>query len=460
MRSRRLLATAVLGVTCVAAQDVARPDAQAEADATAKDQDAYLARSVHAVGERIAAIVQINRVPDVAAMRADEATRAAAVSARSRKLLAPAAAAARGRAWRDLGLGSGTEPQELLTAIERDIPGITFGETRDRLLVDPQRLLPDSGHGDPDVDPDASILLATGVAPDEPTVGHYLTHALIDAPSPEGPVTTDALLARSALAEGSANLAALVLLFGGVGLEAEVVSGALHPEDAMGGRLVPEAMRASSPVVAHLLEFVYLDGFAQTTAIARKGGFSRIVQERRARLTTRDVLHVDRAPATPVEIPPPSLPAALGMASVDRDSLGEQAIVSLVSLLTGKDNLGLITGDGWAADELWRFEPAPGSPTKAGEAATIWLTRWRTDEDAADFVYGLERCLQARFPGEALEGDRKAGRLQLRRPDRVYRIERTGTQVTFRVVTHSIDAKTNPEPKKKEPSTRGATGNN
>jgi hypothetical protein len=403
---------------------------------------------VRAVGERIAAIVQINRVPDLVPVRADEAARAAAATARAQRLLTPAEAAARGRAWLDLGFGTGTEPQDLIVAIERDLHGITFGESRDRLLIDPGKLLPDSGHGDPDVDPDASILLATGVAPDEPTVGHYVTHALLDGPAPASPVTTDALLARSALAEGSANVAALTLLFGGVGLEAEVVSGSLRPEDAMGGRLVPEGMRTASPVVANLLEFVYLDGFVQAATLARKGGFRRVLQERRTRLTTRDVIHLDRPPAPPVDIPRPTLPAELALTVSDRDSLGEQAVVSLVSLLTGKDNLGLITGDGWAGDALWRFEPAPGTPTKPSEGATIWLTRWVNDGDAADFVYGLERCLQARFPGEVLEGDRERG-LLLRRSDRVYRIERTGVQVSFRVQTPVVDSKTHPDAKKK-----------
>src|SRR5262245_34617790 len=258
MIRRSGFAAAALAFVCVAAQDPAPP--QSDAAATAREEDTYLARSVRAVGERIAAIVQINRVPDLVAVRADDAARGAAVTARADRLLTPAEAAARGRAWRDLGFGSGTEPQDLLKAIEWDVPGMTFGESRDRLLVDPQRLLPDSGHGDPDVDPDASILLATGVAPDEPTVGHYMTHALLDGPELPRSVTTDSLLARSALAEGSANVAALTLLFGGVGLEAEVVSGSLRPEDAMGGRLVPDAMRTASPVVANLLEFVYLDG--------------------------------------------------------------------------------------------------------------------------------------------------------------------------------------------------------
>ena len=452
MTLRRVLASAVLAVTCVAAQDSAPPDPDTDTVATSKGGDVYLARSVRAVGERIAAIVRLDRAPSVVAVRADEAARAAEAQARAQRLLPSTRAAARGRAWRDLGFGSGTEPMDLVVAIEHDVPGMAFDATRERLLVDPQRLLPDSGHGDPDVDSDASILLATGVAPDEPLAGHYMAHAFLDGPGLEGPVTTDALLARQAMAEGAANLAALVLLFGGVGLESDVVSGALRPEEVLGGRLVPETMRSASPVVAHLLEFVYLDGFAQAASLTRRGGFSRLAQERRSRRTTRDVLHLDRPPAPPVEILEPSLPALLALSPVDRDSLGEQGIVSLVSLLTGKDNLGLIAGDGWVADGLWRFEATPGSTAKAGEGATIWVTRWKNDEDASDFSYGLERCLQARFPGESLVGDPPLGRQVLRRVDRVYRIERSGVLVVFQVLTPAIDSKMSPDAKKKGPA--------
>ena len=335
MTLRGALAYAALAVTCVAMQDAARPDPEADAAATIKGGDVYLAKSVAAVGDRIAAIVGREASTGPVAVRADEATRAVLVLARAQQLLSSANAAARGRAWRDLGLGSGTEPKDLVDAIERDVPGMTFDAARTRLLVDPQRLLPTSGHGSPDEDADATILLTTGVAPDEPVAGHYMAHALLDGPGLEGPVTTDALLARSALAEGSANLAALVLLFGGVGLEAEVVSGALHPEDALGGRLVPDAMRGSSPVVHSLLEFVYLDGFAQAASLTRRGGFNRLAQERKSRRTTRDVLHLDRTPAPAVEIVAPSLPSSLLLYPADRDSLGEQGIITLVSLLTG-----------------------------------------------------------------------------------------------------------------------------
>jgi hypothetical protein len=341
---------------------------------------------------------------------------------------------------------------DLVVAIVRDVPGMMLDASRERLLVDPQRLLPDAGRGDPEADPDAAILLATGVAPDEPLAGHYLAHAFLDGPAGETPVTTDALLAWRALAEGSANLAALVLLFEGVGLESEVVSGALRPEEVLGGNLVPGTMRSASPVVSHLLEFVYLDGFAQAAALAGKGGFSRLTQERKTRRTTRDVLHVDRVPVPPAEIEQPALPAGLGLAQIDRDSLGEQGVISLVSLLTGKDNLGLIAGDGWVADALWRFEPGPGSTTKAGEGVTIWGTRWKTDEDAADFAYGMERCLQSRFAGEPLIEDPLRGGRVLRRPDRVYRIERSGLKVVFQVLTPAIDSKIDPSVKKKGPS--------
>ena len=452
MTLRRAFASAALAVTCVAAQDSARPDPEADAAATIKGGDVDLVRSVRVVGERIAGIVRLDRAPGLMALRADEATRVAEALARARRLLPSASAAARGRAWRDLGFGSGTEPQDLVAAIELDVPGMTFDAARARLLVDPQRLLPAAGHGNPDEDADASILLTTGVAPDEPVVGHYMAHALLDGPSLEGPVTTDALLACSALAEGSANLAALVLLFGGVGLESEVVSGTLRPEDALGGRLVPEAMRSASPVVASLLEFVYLDGFAQAASLVRKGGFSRLTQERKNRRTTRDVLHLDRPPAPAVEILEPVLPASLALTLADRDSLGEQGVVALVSLLTGKDNLGLIAGDGWAADALWRFEPSPESTTKSGDGVTVWVTRWRADEEANDFSYALERCLQARFPGESLEDDRLRGGRVLSRVDRVYRIEKGGVQVVLRVVPSVIDAKMGPAAKKKGPA--------
>ena len=457
MTFREMFASAVLAITFVAAQEPVRSGPDTATAVPSQSADADLVQSVRAVGKRIAAIARLERAPSVGAIRTDEAVRDADTLSRAQRLLPPTRGEARGRAWRDLGFGSGTEPMDLVLAIVRDVPGMTFDAPHERLLVDTQRLLPDAGRGDPDEDPDASILLATGVAPDEPLAGHYLAHAFLDGPGLEAPITTDALLGRQAMAEGVANLAALVLLFEGVGLESEVLSGSLRPEEVLGGQLVPGSMRSASPVVAHLLEFVYLDGFVQAAGLARKGGFGRLAQERKTRRTTRDVLHLDRPPAPPFAIPEPVLPASLALSPVDQDSLGEQGIVSLVSLLTGKDNLGLITGDGWVADALWRFEAAPGSSANAGEGATIWLSRWKSDEDATDFAYGLERCLQARFPGESFVAALPPGIQVLRRADRVYRIGRTGVEVVFQVLSPTIDTKMSADLKKKGLDARRAT---
>jgi hypothetical protein len=63
--------------------------------------------------------------------------------------------------------------------------------------------------------------------------------------------------------------------------------------------------------------------------------------------------------------------------------------------------------------------------------------------------YSLERCLQARFPGTSLEDDPQTGGRLVRRADRIYRIERNGIQVVFRVAPPALDGKSGPATKKK-----------
>ena len=121
--------------------------------------------------------------------------------------------------------------------------------------------------------------------------------------------------------------------------------------------------------------------------------------------------------------------------------------VVLVSLLTGKDNLGMIAGDGWLGDSLGRFEPAAGGSQDDG--LTVWSSRWASLEDAKDFAYSVERCLQARFPGEAILD--AAGERVLSRSDRIYRLQTRETEVVFRVATPRIDQLLQPPAKKKVP---------
>lgn len=446
--TRRTVSAAVLATVAslaTLAQEPAPPP-----DATIKGGDVALVKSVRVVAERIAGILKLPPRPEFVAVRADDAARASEARTRAERLLPPQVAAARGRAWEDLGLGAPGDPAALAMALELDLAGMTLDASRARLLVDPTRLLPDSGHGDPSEDPDASLLLATGVAPDEPVAGHYVAHVLTDDPAPAAP-TTDALLARSALSEGTANVAALVLLFGGVGLETEVVSGKLHPDDVLGGRLIGPGTHATSPAVAAFLQFAYLDGFVQAASLAKEGNIQRLLAARKARKSTHDVMHLDRPPVAPVDIPAPVLPAAAKLTLADRDTLGEQGIVVLISQLTGKDNLGLIAGDGWMGDSVWRFEPAG----VGGEGVTYWIGRFASPEAARDFSYGLERSLQARFPNDALTGDPASERV-MTRSDRVFRLTAQGSEVCFRVAPPRIDTLLAVSPKKK-PAERPST---
>jgi hypothetical protein len=441
--------TLALAFSCAApawGQADATEPAVSPADAQVKGADVELMRAVREVTSRIAGILQAPKTPTLLAVRADESIRVEQARVRALRLLPASVAAARGRAWSDLGLGTGSEPAELVEALALDVPGMTFDAAKTKLLVDPSRLTGDESAGNPYEDEDATLFHATGVAPDEPIVGHYAAHLLIDGADPDGVPTTDAYLAKAALAEGSANVAALVLLFGGVGLESEVVAGKLRPDDVLGGRLVATSAYAGSSVVTSFLQFVYLDGFAQTAALAKRGDVRRLAQERKQRRTTRDVIHTDRAPAVPVEIPLPAIPESLGLVPVDRDALGEEGIIVLVSLLTGKDNLGLIAGDGWLADSLWRYEPPGG-----GAGMTVWVSRWQTAEEAKDFAYSLERCLQARFPGVVLQ-EPGAGTKALERADRSYRLELDGTEVRFRVAEPAIERRIQDAGKKKSPT--------
>jgi hypothetical protein len=164
-----------------------------------------------------------------------------------------------------------------------------------------------------------------------------------------------------------------------------------------------------------------------------------------SRRTTRDVLHLDRAPRRDVIVVEPEAPA--GLALVDRDSLGELGVVVVVSTLTGKDNLGLQAGDGWVKDTLYRFEPPGG-----GEGVTQWETYWDTPAEAADFEYALARGLTERYAGKPFAADGTGERV-LGATDRIYRLVRREGLVRVRVAPPGLDRpieppKAPPTPKK------------
>jgi hypothetical protein len=263
------------------------------------------------------------------------------------------------------------------------------------------------------------------VTPDEPVVAHLLMHVrqMVRGGKDSIVETTDELLAVSAWREGEANLVAMRFLFEGLGLQDAMIEVALDPRDVLGGSLFPETLDLLSGAEAELVRFVYLEGFAEAGRNFASGGWPALDEAMAGRRTTRDLLHPG-ATAAPAWQPTLEDPGEPGLTRVDVDTLGEQAIVVLLSTLTGKENLALQGADGWIGDRLERWEG------EDGEGLTRWVTRWSGPDAARDFVYALGRTLTARFPDGSIEGDGATRTLQaVPHPDHRGRGSGTGRRI-------------------------------
>ncbi|HEX5042196.1 MAG TPA: hypothetical protein VFV75_04775 [Candidatus Polarisedimenticolaceae bacterium] len=344
--------------------------------------------------------------------------------------------AARGRAWADVGFGDARGPAELDARLRRDLEGVSVDPAGRTLRAEPW-VLPEE-----DLTPEpgkeaagATLLLTTGVRPDGPLLAHALTHGLERQAGEGAPAdtTTDALLAARAWSEGEANLVAVRYLFEAMGLEDEILAHRVDLGEIAGGRLLPAPSASAPAPIPALLSFVYEDGFAQAVAWHKRGGFRALATAKGSRRTTRDVMHPERsvppAPTGPKDVVPP------GYRVADRDRLGEQGIVVLVSSGTGKDNLGLLAGDGWVEDALVRLEPA-----KAGEGATVWQSRWTEPAEAAEFADAYRRVVDGREGTAMTPVEGSPGRWVLRAGGRVVRVDQREREVHVRVAPSGLDA--------------------
>jgi hypothetical protein len=413
-----------------------------------KGADLDLLEETRAIAKRLEAVRGASLAPPPLAVRAPEELRAMTVDARIEALLPPARLAARGRAWADLALGDRDTPSRLVKILVADLDGATYDPAGRRLLVDPTRLAASDFVPSQGSDAASDMLLATGVRPDEPVIAHLLVHAL-EAQREGGqaapPRTTDALLARAAWSEGEANLAAMLYLFRGMALGREVVDRSLDPGEVLHGALLPRGLSSLPQPERYLLDFAYRDGFVQARTRLQAGGWASVEEASGTRRTTRDALHLDRPPLPARAFPLTPAPPAEGFAEADVDSLGEIGVIVLVSQLTGKDNLGLQAGDGWAGDSLHRYE----SPADAGQGYTLWVTHWTSAEEAADFAYGITRGWKERAP-EAVTAGGGAAPWTLTAPDRVVRVVTEGAIVRARVASPGVDRVL--ESQKKRPS--------
>lgn len=409
------------------------PSAQEAPDPTmtVKGADLGLLEGVRAIAGRVEQVrgERFRRPP--IAVRAPELMRGVAAEIRAFNALPREKLAARGRAWADLGVGRADSPEMLLRAVAGDLEGIAFDPAGNRLLVGPERLTDDDFLPREEDDPDSTVLMMTGVRPDEPLVAHLLMHVRQleregrDSLEP----TTDRLLAHAAWNEGEANLVAMRYLYQGMGLDQEVLALAPDPRDVLDGLLVPSSLNRLSGVEATLAEFVYLEGFALAVEQYVGGGWDGLERAMARRRTTSQMMHPGRAEPVEPELDPGS-PEIENLELVDVDSLGEQAIFALVSALTGKDNLALQAGDGWEADRLYRWEPAEGE--RASDGVTLWVSVWRDEEQAAEFAYAMRRALRARFPAGGVDPD-ATGPTRLRAGGRSFLLESRGPRVRFRV---------------------------
>jgi len=405
---------------------------------TLKGADLQLLGTVREISKRVMAIrgQKFDRPP--VAVRTPDHMREVAATIRALNVLRRERLDARGRAWADLGLGAPSSPETLYIALAADLAGIGFDPEGNRLLVAPDRLTEEDFAAEPDeIDGRSTVLMETGVRVDEPLLCHLLMHVRQRerARGDSLAETTDALLARSAWGEGEANLVAIRFLFAGMGLADGVLEESLDPADVLEGVLVPTIYSQLSGSERALVSFVYDEGFATAVDVFRSGGWEALDKAIVERPTTRDLLHRDRDPirADPCETEAPS--QAEGLTLIDRDTLGEQAIVVLVSVLTEKDNLALQAGDGWAGDSLYRWESGSGD----NDGVTLWVTRWTAPEGAKDFDYAITRTLEARFPDRpaiTLEG----GERVIQTATHVYRLLRSGNEVRFQISAREFDS--------------------
>jgi hypothetical protein len=396
-----------------------------------KGADIPLLESVRTIASKVEELrgQKYDRPP--IAVRAPEMMRQLAGEIRVLNTISRERLAARGRAWADIGLGSPSSPAVLMRVLSEDLAGVGFDAEGNRLLVSPELLTEEDFTFSEDAPPESTVLMATGVRVDEPLVGHLLVHVRQmertgqDFMAP----TTDSLLARSAMAEGEANLVAVRYLFEGLGLEDEILGSRLDPGSFLEGRLVPSSLGSISRVERDLAMFAYGEGFARAVEHYLDGGWAAVGRAMGAAGSTTAILHPERADFRTEGFPEPEPPRE-GFELVDEDILGEQGIIVLVSVLSGKDNLGLMAGDGWAGDRLYRWEP-PGSGGE-GRGITRWVTRWQSEEDAADFDYAIWRTLKERFPGREPQEMEQGGTL-LTGGDRTFLFERNGIEARLTI---------------------------
>jgi len=224
---------------------------------------------------------------------------------------------------------------------------------------------------------------------------HELTHSLQDQYFSLNAIidnrmdNSDALLARSALAEGDAT--AVMYDFA----RRQAGQAPLRDERSVSGLMMQNVLGASvmstgavPKSMQMMLLFPYNSGLRFVHALLRKGGYERVNEAfQHPPRSTEEVLHPEKyfvAQADFISMKDGDVlrgDLPMDLEPVYGDTLGEFALSALLSMLPIKAREVVDGSTGWSGDRVVLFESADRS-----RWAVVWELRWDTPTDATEFA--------------------------------------------------------------------------
>lgn len=235
---------------------------------------------------------------------------------------------------------------------------------------------------------------------------HELTHALQDQHFDLGKLidnnreTSDALMARSALAEGDATAVMLDFERERVGLpplEAENSVAGFMMEN-IAGAMGSSSVQKVPAALRHLLIFPYVGGLRFAHTLLQDGGYRRIDKAFRSPpVSTEQILHPEKFLAGDRSFKDLPTEKLVGVVEpIYSDRLGEFVISALLGSYIAPLRASQAAA-GWDGDRLALY---PSTTAKLG--ALSWVSEWESEADAVEFFSALRDAYLVRF-GESVE---------------------------------------------------------
>lgn len=234
-----------------------------------------------------------------------------------------------------------------------------------------------------------------------PVAVHELTHALQDQYFDLGQIidakldNSDALLARSALAEGDATAVMMDYsrnLIGQGPLAKERDVSGIMMQNLIGTSMLDSGGKVPSSLKM-LLIFPYTSGLRFAHSLLMRGGYSEINRAfKRLPRSTEEILHVEKylsAQADFVEVEDPPTPEADFIVEY-RDTMGEFIISLILANYIQDRTVSTTAASGWGGDKVVVFN----GPDDRKQV--IWQTNWDSVSDAKEFYSAYTQTLKAR----------------------------------------------------------------